>query len=1649
MSGDLRNVDICVTCICDHPPQLPLREELPSLGIEVIYNAKGVGAEATEKEFKKEKNRIHQQRLKNMKKKGKKNENDKSTRSKRSMLSPPGKIPFSLKLGRANVEKKDPPEDLAIPKALSYGSYQQTLDIKAKNDTESISSSIETSASMDEKLNRRVRKKKLARRLKGLLRKKRNPNDPPHSVEFPNMQTLEDAALQEAFNAFMSDDDVNVPAKPAKISYKTGSKNRLFPDLLAGSKDNPEQLEKDEQKSEENQTKGVSDTSSSGVDQTTVSSLDNESAIFKTALIDDAEAFSKLALERLNKLAIDRGPKEAIAKEGINGRGNIKVKLLSNGTDNHITEIYDLTEISESGNDKPRTSDFPDILPDDIHDDQNDVVYHGSLAPTSPYAINYSDQYSEESSIPVPGMRDEFGRYVLDVSDVYEENGPGSPLVLSPVPQRDISSFDLSPASFAIPEYGQAKKKKSPLFPSFFSNPMRDDEFVPDGRDDIVVYRADDTSSYASFRERNLSPVKLDIASPYRGTGFNSNHSSHSANMRLQNFDHAVEDYKNARIKMSFQPSPASRRVPAIRKTMSRDSYDSFKMPKVSFSEDIEERRYFHKEKYDYEKSMAGVKSSLSAIVNEGRELTEPLPSALSREADAAFEEFTEQLEVTKNPRTPQQILIEALSYGDPLPFDFEETIKLHPSIASQKFPDVDTYALHLACLRAFSKRFAKDQTCRVKDLIHDLKLYRKLIEILIAADPVTCRRVDKNGDLPVHIMARQLMEWEGQWYQKVYDKSKSHGEDKDSGSGITTLYQSMSECINVLLQAVLEDDSLYLQSGSIGRILPLHIAAIFTVPYSTLKSLLEAFPNTASIKCELNDLKTFVPNHSTPLELHDRLSTDFPKWEIQRVNFSLDKEMTQDMLDKIYETTNGIRRSDLMFAYFPKLLPYRKDAHRIQRMEEMIKKEMQEQGRSDNLMLTRTTEAFWVWLCEFQAEDDVSDHYAESVSRIIGSLPFHSVRFLASVLNKGGHPVVDRATPSCADVIMERLLKITQTQIPVRVQRLSTSSNVISSKLNRFDEETSNRFRFHGKGFVGPLCRTIFNITETNYPVSFVILPYKLVKDGEGRLGLESSEAAQAAMKFAEFLSDLTTPKYVIDTLDHKACQTLGESLVDEINRASRESRRKHFTEFLKLYEKGPAYFYFIDDCTGIPIVDESDGIYPLLISDAAETVEKVFSMMLSGMILMRGEKAISILVDVLLDGNINLVLPNWIEAAKDLIGFTAAPYDVSTSPRIEGLLPLREHLIKLVQFGPTKNEEVEKFHRSGMSNEWVVEISLIKMIIEIRDPRHYFCGLSQQLAAKQVLWTHESDIFDEIHQIDFESPESLKAILGESPAQKSFADKDMSNSIGYERQSEGIGANGNNTDSSEYSSGEYTDETSEDEMPGMGITTGRRNAAETANVEGSDHAAGSLSYSQEKPEDDSSVDDSFDLDGVVKLRVELDEQEAKLHDLRDKVSYLGSEGDELEQREETIGSMIDEITSQKGLLETPSRDGLQKAKALLLRICELEDRVLCREIEVGQLKNDVADFQREASDRTESRGADDSRSSSGRRSAAAAQEMPKPSSRDEDINSVEADSGHVVNLNRILGIHDEGSSVGNSTMYDSSIDGYSAGFSTGMLRH
>ncbi|KAL3916241.1 MAG: hypothetical protein SGILL_005267 [Bacillariaceae sp.] len=959
---------------------------------------------------------------------------------------------------------------------------------------------------------------------------------------------------------------------------------------------------------------------------------------------------------------------------------------------------------------------------------------------------------------------------------------------------------------------------------------------------------------------------------------------------------------------------------------------------------------------------MPGVKSPLAAIIHEDRDLNEPLPSALSREADEAFKTLADKLGMEHDElRSSELMLVEALSYGDPIPFDFEETLKRNPDLAAGRLPEIDSYALHAACSRNFPERFGSDQRCRVKDLVDDIMLHQKLIGALVDANPNACMRLDRNGDLPAHIMARQLMEWEARWYQKVYEKAKSEGED-ENGTGITKLYQTMSECISTLLQPVPRNPSLCLQTGSVGRLLPLHIAAIFTVSYSTLLSLLEAYPDAASVQCDLSSIRTFIPDQSVPLELHDRLSTDFPKWEIQRIDSDPNEDITQDILDKTYGTKNGMRRSDLMFSFYPHLLPYRKDEIRLLRLEKRVHQELMECEPTGDFSLSMASEILWVWMCEFENPEDVTDCYADSVERIVDSLPTRAVRYLASIENNDNRPVIDTVTSKSSDVIYNRLKSTAETDIPVPVGSLNTgfSSTERSFILRQLDEDMASRFCLHGRGSVGPLCRKLFNVTETAFPTSFVLLPYKLVKDEQGRLGLGSAQSAKIAMKFADSLLKLTSPTTIIHILDRKSTRFTGQSLVDEDNFEwwrSQPKQKELLSRFLSLYEKGPAYFYFIDEYTGVPIVADENTTYPLVIHEAEDVVRKVFPLMLTGMILMRGEKAISILGNILLDKNVSIVKQHWIDTAKDLVAYLFSPQIEWSGGSTQELFPIRDKLLSFIYQGPSR-KDADNDTNDALSSEWVVESSLIKMVVEMHDTRHDYAGLRARRSGFQVMWTLEPEFLNPesseyLMQIDFMTLQELRRISKRQ--QKSLSDFgspsfDVDGKTGYDVLFGDL-AMIESREEREDSEDEFKADPPKYQPTIVKMTSSREHRFPQFPPR-SRHAQGTVSMLE--------FDDSLDLDEVLKLRIQLDEQEAKLEFLREKIEDLEDGEHELLDREEKISEMIgDIIHSKDNIVESPSKAGLSKARMLLLRICDLEERVLVGEVEVGQLKNDITLFE------------------------------------------------------------------------------------------
>ena len=119
---------------------------------------------------------------------------------------------------------------------------------------------------------------------------------------------------------------------------------------------------------------------------------------------------------------------------------------------------------------------------------------------------------------------------------------------------------------------------------------------------------------------------------------------------------------------------------------------------------------------------------------------------------------------------------------------------------------------------------------------------------------------------------------------KRIYEQAATDsGSSGEATQVITKLYDSsMSRCVDIVLKPVATHANLCGESGSIGELLPLHIATIFTLPVSTLGETLETYPTTTSEPCKVTEVMTFLPAGCLPIELQDSLSTDFPKWEVE-----------------------------------------------------------------------------------------------------------------------------------------------------------------------------------------------------------------------------------------------------------------------------------------------------------------------------------------------------------------------------------------------------------------------------------------------------------------------------------------------------------------------------------------------------------------------------------------------------------------------------------------------------------------------------------------------------------------------------------------------------------------------------------------------
>lgn len=455
--------------------------------------------------------------------------------------------------------------------------------------------------------------------------------------------------------------------------------------------------------------------------------------------------------------------------------------------------------------------------------------------------------------------------------------------------------------------------------------------------------------------------------------------------------------------------------------------------------------------------------------------------------------------------------------------------------------------------------------------LLGDVTNLRIMLKVVAWANVKACCTKDSNSDLPLHILARRLVEWEKSWN----NDDVTHYCDPTNISNsarITTLYRTMAECIEVVLRPVaLEGRELCLTGGSCN-VLPLHIGALFGVSYDVLLILLEQAPMVAHMPCKVHN--DFSSNSSEseilPLTLleqrevqqtHGNPSHD-PPHAAEDANhsssFSVGIQWSSSALESGPISDDFIRKSDLLFACNPNVLPQRKETARLKRIESMIRSEvMQNYATSDSYgekKLSIAIESAWLFLCTFTNHVDERDNYANNVRHIVEGLDSVSLLKLVAITDSDGRELLDVANPNCAAVIKDSLQEAVQNgSSSPRCTSLSSShasrcgsptpsqasqksilkkTKTESSQASKDCKEYQTASRMELCNEIGRLCKTVFGLKKDDVPTSFIILPYMMKEEANGQIALVSSKDSGRAMKFAHSLVKLTDPRAILYAL-------------------------------------------------------------------------------------------------------------------------------------------------------------------------------------------------------------------------------------------------------------------------------------------------------------------------------------------------------------------------------------------------------------------------------------------------------------------------------------------------------------------------------------
>ena len=299
------------------------------------------------------------------------------------------------------------------------------------------------------------------------------------------------------------------------------------------------------------------------------------------------------------------------------------------------------------------------------------------------------------------------------------------------------------------------------------------------------------------------------------------------------------------------------------------------------------------------------------------------------------------------------------------------------------------------------------DNAIRLKDSSGRLPIHiaaergagEAILRMLVEAYPDGCFRVNKYGDLPLHLLLK-------------------------SGTATTTT-------VELLLRPIMQNDTICKIGGAQGVNLPLHIAAEYQCSFKLLERLLVTHGDAAlvpRVRGKENDKAAEGAEYA--LDIFERTR------ESAMPDDTLEDSMGFRAKDAVTSADFALR-SDLIFVYNPLLndrktgKPYRSDRERIRRLENMIKREASQCGEDRKInrraKLSDMAQQGWIFLCTYNNKDDPSDNFAGTVRRILRGMSANAVDVLAHAENPKSLPnpnmmLKDCATPVCHLLIMSRL---------------------------------------------------------------------------------------------------------------------------------------------------------------------------------------------------------------------------------------------------------------------------------------------------------------------------------------------------------------------------------------------------------------------------------------------------------------------------------------------------------------------------------------------------------------------------------------------------------------------------------------------------